>query len=298
MDVLVSGASGFLGRKLIARLIGHSHNVIAIARCDVLDEFKHNSNVLWLNRDLVIDDLTQNELPHIDTVVHLAGATLGAGKDENLFLQANEQTTVRLLQALAPHVNRFIYSSSQVVYGDACHLSVTEDFPLLADNSAYACSKLNSELWLRWFQKQHGGQYLSLRLCGFIDGGGFIDYVIAKAIAEDTIQLFSNGKICRDYISSTKAIDVIMSSIQYSGEPSFIPINIGSGQIFSAYELATFVCTELRSNSQIELLTTPAPQNNFVFSIDRAINMLNFEPGNLLDDIRQYIRHKVNYDEK
>lgn len=292
MAVLVSGASGFLGSRLVERLAADGQDVVAVARRPVPVAFESNPKIHWIMRDIAQNGLESIGLPDIEAVVHLAGATLGAGKDENLFLRANEQTTVRLFQALADRTTRFIFASSQVVYGDANHLTITEDFPLQPDGSAYACSKLNCENWLRWFQKRHGGQYLSLRFCGFIDGGGIVDYLIDRALVGEPIELYSQGKICRDYLPSNEGIDVLMAALKYRGEPGFLPVNIGSGQTVSAHELATLICAELQSSSRIELRTNPSPQGDFVFSIKRANQLFNFRPGSLTDAVRRHARLK------
>lgn len=292
MAILVTGASGFLGRRLVGRLSAGGYEVFAVTRRQVPDELKKLSGVRWLTRDIAQDGLDVAGLPHIEAVLHLAGATLGAGKDEAMFLRANEQTTVRLCQALADQTDRFIFASSQVIYGNAGHLAVSEDFPLQPEASAYACSKLNSENWLRWFQKHYGGHYLALRLCGFIEGGGIVDYLIDRALSGETIELFAHGAVRRDYLPADKAIDVLLSALDYQGSAGFLPINIGSGQAISAQALATLICTELQSSSPICLLNTPSPQGDFVFNIDLASRLFDFCPGNLVDAVRNYARQR------
>lgn len=292
MAILVSGASGFLGSRLVKRLAADGREIVALTRRPVPENLQSDSRIRWLTRDIALDGLDVSGLPDIDAVVHLAGATLGAGKDESMFLQANEQTTVRLCQALADRTDRFVFASSQVVYGDACHLGVTEDFPLQPDASAYACSKLNSENWLRWFQKRHGGQYLALRLCGFIEGGGIVDYLINRALAGQSIELHSQGAVRRDYLPADEAIDVLVSALNYQGIAEFTPVNIGSGQAVKAQEFATLICTELRSSSRIELRDSPSPQGDFVFNIDRARELFGFRPGSLTDAVRYYARQR------
>lgn len=292
MAVLVSGASGFLGSRLIERLIADGQDVIAVARQSAPMSLKSNPKIHWVVQDIARDGLDLSGIRDIEAVVHLAGATLGAGKDENNFLCSNEQTTVRLFQALANRTDRFIFASSQVIYGDARHLSVTEDFPLQPDGSAYACSKINSENWLRWFQKRHGGQYLVLRFCGFIDGGGIIDYIIDRALAGEPIDLFSYGRVRRDYLPSSEGVDALMAALKFRGQYGFLPVNIGSGQAVSSHELATLVCSELQSSSRIELCSTDSPQGDFVFCINRASQLFNFQPGCLTDAIRLHARNR------
>lgn len=292
MAILITGASGFLGSKLIKRLINDHVEIVALSRNQKPDEFDYYENLHWHKCDLLIDNIDINQLPKIDTVIHLAGATLGANIDETKFLEKNEQITIKVLQVFAPNASLIIYASSQVVYGDARNLSVDEEFPLKPYNSAYACSKSNCETWIRWFQKEYGGTYISLRFCGFIDGGGIVDYIIDSALANLPIQLFANGSIRRDYIHSSVGIDAIISSIRYRGHDGFIPINIGSGQVLTSKEITKIVCEELNSKSIVEFTSKAAPQGDFVFSIDKAKFLLKFNPGNLIQSISAYAREK------
>ena len=290
MAILVAGGGGFLGRRLVERLSVGGYEVIALTRRQVPTEFQKLPGVRWLTGDIAQDGVDVVSLPHIDAVLHLAGATLGAGRDEFMFLRANEQTTVRLCQTLADRTDRFIFASSQVVYGNPCHLTVTENFPLEPDSSAYACSKVNSENWLRWFQKQHGGHYLSLRFCGFIEGGGIVDYLIDRGLSGEAIELFANGTVRRDYLPAEKAIDVMIAALNYQGRADFLPVNVGSGQAISAKELATLVCTELQSSSPIRLQDSPSPQGDFGFNIDLATRLFDFRPDSLAEAVRKYAR--------
>ncbi len=293
MAFLVSGASGFLGSRLVDRLAADDRDVIAVSRHPAPEVFRSHPRIRWLVKDLALDKLDLGELSNIEAVVHLAGATLGAGKDESLFLQANEQTTIRLCQVLADHTDHFVFASSQVVYGDARHLCVTEDFPLRSDSSAYACSKLNSENWLRWFQKRRGGTCLALRFCGFIDGGGIVDYLIDRALAGQPIELYSQGAVCRDYLPVDEGVDVLISALNHRGAGGFTPVNIGSGQAVSAHELARLICAELESASRIELRDTPSPQGDFVFCIERARELFGFRPSGLSEAVRLYARKRL-----
>lgn len=292
MAVLVTGASGFLGSRLVDRLAADGRDVVAVARRAAPRRLASDSRVRWLQWDIAQDAAPPAMPCDIESVVHLAGATLGAGTDENLFLRANEQTTVRVLQAFSGRTDRFVFASSQVVYGDARNLGVTEEFPLRPDASAYACSKVNGENWLRWFQKRHGGKYVALRLSGFVDGGGIVDYLVDRALAGEPIELYSQGGVRRDYLPSEEAIPVLAAATTLSMEPGFLPVNLGSGQAVSARELAEVVCSELQSPSRIELRPNPAPQGDFVFRIDLARRLFNFEPGSLTDAVRRHARRR------
>ena len=61
---------------------------------------------------------------------------------------------------------------------------------------------------------------------------------------------------------------------------------------FSTLEIAEWVCDELHSLSLIELNENPPPKNDFVFCIDRARELLNFQPSELNEAVRQYAKHR------
>jgi nucleoside-diphosphate-sugar epimerase len=255
------------------------------------------SNVRWVCCDLVRDEIKATGFPSIDTIVHLAGGWAGGAKagqhpNENMLLVSNEQITVKLLQTFADTVDKFIVASSQVVYGDQNNLSVTESFPFKPPSTAYACSKVNSENWIQFFQHRYGGQYLVLRFTGFIDGGGIVDYIIDQALKDMPIELYSEGRVCRDYIPSSEGVDALVAALDYRGDPGFVPINIGSGQVVTAFELAKLVCAELQSKSTIVFSSKMSPQDDFVYSIDKARQLLDFQPGNLSKAIQLYARQR------
>ncbi len=288
--VVISGATGFLGKKLLAELSNTNVRIVALYRSEIPNLLRSVGNIEWIMTDLA-DPAVDLLIPYdIDVVVHLAGATLSPDKNETTFFRSNEIATFNLLNQLSGKCSNFIYASSQVVYGDLCSLDVKENSPLDVTESAYACSKVNCENWLRWFQKKAGGTYLSLRFCGFIDGGGLIDYIMNMAYQSKDIELFSNGQIVRDYLSSNDATKVFCNALDVINTLSndFIPINIGSGQIISATEIAELICREINSNSAIIKLGQKGPQGDFVFNISKAREILNFNPANLIEEITKY----------
>ena len=292
--VLISGATGFLGKKLLVELSSTNYRIVALYRFEVPNLLRSVPNIEWIMADLA-DSAVDLDVPYkIDTVVHLAGATLGGGKNESTFFRSNEIATFNLLNQLSGKCSNFIYASSQVVYGDVRSLDVKEDCPLDVTESAYACSKVNCENWLRWFQKKTGGTYLSLRFCGFIDGGGLIDYILDMARKSKDIELFSNGRIVRDYLSSDDATKVFCSAINLidSLANEFIPINVGSGQLLSSIEIAKIICSATNSDSEIVKLERQGPQSDFVLNNNKACNLLNFVPSNLVKEITKYTNSK------
>lgn len=284
MAILVTGAAGFLGGRLVRRLADEGRDVVAVARCEAPGDI--SENVRWLRRDLT-DGLAEADLDGVDAVCHLAALK---DVDDPSLAFANETMTINLAQSAFGKVGKFIFASSQMVYGDPGHVGVTEGFPLVSSHTAYGCSKINCENWLRWFQKRRCGVCIALRLSGFVEGGGAVDYMIHQALRGEAISLYAEGRTRRDYLSVESGVDAFMVALGYGGEDAFIPVNIGSGATLSARDMADIVREQIRPETEIILENMPGPRKDFVFDIKMARELLGFRPTDLAEAVRAYAK--------
>lgn len=119
MNILVTGATGFVGQALCQALIDHGHHAIALCR---------KANTQLKASEIIYKDLnafTQFEetLKSIEVVIHLAGRTHvlndTAENPYQAYAEINIEATKNLaLQAAASGVKRFIFLSSVKVNGE------------------------------------------------------------------------------------------------------------------------------------------------------------------------------------
>ncbi|MFN0038631.1 MAG: UDP-glucose 4-epimerase family protein [Burkholderiales bacterium] len=160
---LVTGASGFVGQALTAKLRLHSHRVRAVTRA---------SSIRGASGETVqIDDIGpttkwSNALAGCDTVVHLAARVhiaLGKAADAD-FHRINVEGTANLaLQAARAEVRRFVFLSTVKVNGELSgeRPFVESDPPAPAD--AYGRSKAQAEEYLRDLAGKTGMEVVILR---------------------------------------------------------------------------------------------------------------------------------------
>ena len=125
--ILITGASGFIGKVLVPQL-STLFDVIPIkARFESADEIKMNN---------------------IDCLIHLAGlAHQTAGKDD--YYKANYLLTKKLASnALRSNVKQFIYLSSSKVFGESSLTKTYNENTLCNPKNPYAKSKLMAEEYL------------------------------------------------------------------------------------------------------------------------------------------------------
>jgi len=155
MRILVTGASGFVGRAVVEDLAAQGHRVRAAMR-QPADIFARTVEVVAVS-DLARPLEWRTLLSDINAVVHLAGiAHITTGIAEDLYDRVNRAATAALAAAAARNrIERLIFVSSiRAQVGPACDHPLTEaDTPHPVD--AYGRSKLAAEDAIRAAQLPH-----------------------------------------------------------------------------------------------------------------------------------------------
>lgn len=141
MRILITGATGFIGRHLVARLAA-SHEVYALAR---RLPAAPTANVHYLCQDLA-QPLNRQQLPqHLDAIIHQATVIDTDNVDEATPFLVNVVGTWRLLQyAAEAGVHTFIHASTGGIYGCSQQPLRESDPPNPMD--LYSLTKAQAEL--------------------------------------------------------------------------------------------------------------------------------------------------------
>lgn len=218
MKILVTGAAGFIGMHVAARLLQAGHNVTGIdnlndyydvrlkqARLDVL---KPHPNFRFLKMDLA-DRERMHELfsdGKFERVIHLAAQAGVRYSLENphAYVQSNIVGFTNILEACRSFpVNHLVYASSSSVYGANKKLPFSIQDNVDHPISLYAASKKSNELMAHAYSHLFQIPTTGLRFFTVYGPWGRPDMAIfsfTKAILEGKpIEVFNHGKMQRDF---------------------------------------------------------------------------------------------------
>ena len=183
MPVLVTGAGGFLGTHLVARLLAHGESDIrclvrsqaAAAKLDPLKQQYPSAKLEYCFGNLSSKADLERAVAGVDVVYHAAAAMKGGAAD--MFMNTVVGSRNLLDAFVAKGCRRFVLVSSFGVYGAGllpAGALLNEQCPLEpnpARRDPYSYAKLRQELLCREYAERHGFELVVLRP-GVIYGPG------------------------------------------------------------------------------------------------------------------------------
>ena len=214
MKILVTGAAGFIGSKLMAELVKRGDDVVGIDNFndyyDVrlkygrLEEFGLNVLKMDLADKASLDALFEKE--RFDKVVNLAAQ---AGVRYSItnpyaYLQSNLVGFLNILEACRNFgVGHLVYASSSSVYGLNARVPYSEADKVDSPVSLYAATKKSNELMAHAYCKLYGISMTGLRFFTVYGPWGRPDMspmLFASAISRgEAIKVFNGGDMIRDF---------------------------------------------------------------------------------------------------
>lgn len=273
MNILVTGGAGFIGSRLIERLLRHEH-----ARITCLDNYNdyYSPRLKRENVQAFVDDARVHmvegsftdagamrslfQSQQFEYVVHLGGYAGVRYSVENPFPyeQHNVGGTLALLEA-ARHVpvRRFLLASSSTVYGRNAAAPFQEDAHLGTPLSPYGASKRAAELM--------GLTYLDLFRVPVVCIRPFSIYgprlrpdlaltIFAQAILDGRpLPLFGDGSIRRDFTYVDDFCDGLEAALTADGVVGEA-INLGHDEPVSVRDVIAVLERALGRRATIERL--------------------------------------------
>ncbi|MFW9968246.1 MAG: NAD-dependent epimerase/dehydratase family protein [Candidatus Thorarchaeota archaeon] len=179
MKVLVTGATGFIGRKLVAALVEAGHDVTAFVR-PTSNRAGLPEGIQFSEGEMLDARSLNNAVEGQDVVIHLAAYFDFYPSDIDLMYRVNIEGPSNLFRACKDTtVTRFIYCSSTEVIGPVRFPPANEDTELRPQFD-YAKSKVEAESAIKDISKETGIDHVILRPTGIMgEGDLYVMYEVA-----------------------------------------------------------------------------------------------------------------------
>lgn len=189
MKILVTGATGFIGRNLVAKLVEEKHDVTALVR-KTSEVRGIPKEVRLVEGDLLDLASLKDATKGAEMVIHLAAMFEFYPKDVDLLYRVNVEGTRNLLTACKnSSIRRFIYCSTAETTGVVTNPPATEETELNPMYD-YGKSKVEAEKVVREEAAIGGFEYIVLRPVGVTGPGEFyVGFETIKAIADGDISM-------------------------------------------------------------------------------------------------------------
>jgi len=289
---LVLGANGLLG-SVIVRDLSVNHQVIAFDRySEDKVNFHLNENISVFKGDFMnIKDLSLS-LKGVDYVFHFISTSNPIVSEDNplLDIETNILMSVKLFELCVKHkVKRVIYpSSGGAIYGvnkNSESKSSYSENDLTLPISPYAIGKLTIENYLRYFKNKHQLDYVVYRISNPYGSNqpkttqqGVIPIFIEKILSNQTLTVYGDGSMIRDYIHVDDVSRMIMKSFEKEHKQDVY--NIGSGCGTSIKDIINTI--EIISKKKASVKYTVKPSSfveRVVLDTSRFKNEFNLKPS-------------------
>jgi len=223
MRIAITGSKGFIGRRLMKKLLQKNHEVREI---DILNGFD------------IVDWNQIKNIDNLDYIIHLAAKLFipESFLKPRDFLEVNISGTSNVLELSRINKAKLIFNSSYI-YGKPEYLPIDENHPCSADNP-YSESKIIGERLCKLYNSIYGVKIAILRPFNVYGPQQSKQFLLPKIIAGARA-----GKVAlndprprRDFVYVDDLVNVFLKIIE-KNDVEFEIYNVGSGNSYSVAEI-------------------------------------------------------------
>lgn len=308
MKILVTGAAGFIGHNVVRFLEQQGHEIFGLDnRTNYGFIPKDEADYLFKERakrvhtfPMVGDIRNEDDIKQrvgvfsIRTIVHLASFPRQKVVEQNPALASEVMSTglINLLEAARTHkVQRFVYISSSMVYGDFEN-DVNEDAPCNPIGQ-YGIMKYMGEQLVRDYARKYGFEYVIIRPSAVYGEYDVEDRVVSKfmlgAMRGETLKVKGAGEVLDFTYVEDAAMGIAQATVSANAANKIYNIT-RSDQTLTTLKDAAYLAISIAGKGTVEIqdrdLSFPKRGR---LNIERAVKDFGYNPQvNVEEGFRRY----------
>ncbi len=290
MRILVTGAAGFLGQNLCAKLLSEGNEILALDNFatgsrHAIERLSAERGFTFIEADICASPPIKERL---DAIAHLA---CPASPKEYMrlpleTLAIGSHGSEYILRLAESSNCRVVLASTSEIYGDPLEHPQREEYwgnvNPVGPRSVYDESKRYAEAMFMAHRRVNGVNAGIVRIFNTY-GPGLLPYdgrvvsnFIAQALSGEPLTIYGDGHQTRSFCYVTDLIDGLIRML-VSADPG--PVNLGNPNEISILELARIILRLVGSAAPLEYRS--APQDDPATrrpNIDKAASLLGWAP--------------------
>ncbi|QUO47861.1 NAD-dependent epimerase/dehydratase family protein [Halorubrum ruber] len=247
--VLVTGGAGLVGSHLAASLLDRGATVRVADDLSKGTRDRVPDGAEFVEADVTDpDDVARAVTDDLDVVFHFAAYTDTNYDDDRELFEENTAMTYNVLERMREvGVDRFAFTSSSTVYGEAPR-PTAEDYGPLEPISIYGSAKLADEALISTFAHSYGVQSWVFRFANIVgprQRGNVIPDFIEKLDDDPTeLEILGDGRQEKSYMHVSECVDAIQHVVEHADD-AYNVYNLGTRTTTSVTDIADIVSDEL-----------------------------------------------------
>lgn len=308
--IVITGAAGFIGYHLAARLLDEGHAVLGVDDLNAFYPVRHkvrrrdrllaHPRFTFAEGDLARPGWLDRAVdPAVDHVVHLAAypGVLSSADHPEWYVRANLVGFAAVLELARRRKAPLTFASSSSVYGDQVP-PLKASAPLAAPRSFYAATKVANEAMAQSYATQHGVATTAVRFFNVYGPLGRPDMAVYRfteqIVQGRPVRLHGHGRMTRDLTYVDDAVEAV-TRLMNRPPTGFRVVNVGRGEPLTVEGLITAVEQQLGRTAVRELVDQPDGEVTHSWADTSALEAeTGFRPRTPIDEgLGRFVRWYV-----
>lgn len=305
INIAIIGGTGFVGKcltnELIIKRLNTNITIFTRRKKRMNIDKINNSNVKYIEIDLIDKNTYFNHFNNIDIIYYLASDTIPANSWEAPLMEITENILpfITMMEVIKnKNVKKIIYlSSAGTIYGKS-ETTITENSKK-KPFSPHGIAKLTIEHFLEHYRIKNNIQHDVFRISNIYGPGqdtskglGIVNLIIENSLKNEVTSIFGDGKATRNFIFIDDVINILVHAPDFPINKSNI-LNIASNENYNLNKVIKLIESVVNTKANIEYKDSRMSDNTQTLISNKKMlkKFPLIKPTNLEEGIRKTFEH-------